>query len=126
MAAQGTIVRRPWVATAASVALVATGLFLTKVSILDVLDAAERHDPSISFSVRAIVVSPIFVILGIVATIASFSKPDPEGRAASRLVDQRTRKLSPIGWAVVVGVLAIGGGIFLYVRSRLASYGYDL
>ncbi len=122
MAVQGTLVHRKWTPFAASALLVGAGVFLLKLCVLDVLDAAHRHEP-VSVSLKGVVLAPTMIVLGVAATVASFVKPLPE--KGSFLVDPTTRKLSAAGWALVITLLAVGGGLYVWLRSELSSLGYE-
>jgi hypothetical protein len=127
MAVQGTVVHRPWVPVAASVVLTGAGVFLFKTGVLDVLAAAERHDPQIRVSMKAAVLSPTFVLLGILALVGSIVGKGQKSDALSGLfADPTTRKLKPAGWAFVIVLLAIGGGSYFWMQSRLEAYGYSV
>jgi hypothetical protein len=124
MAIQGTRVQRPWVGVAASILLIGSGAFLLKTCVFDVLAAAARHEPSVSLSVKGVLIAPTALILGVVALGASIKRGGTGG--AGVLINQSTRKLTPIGWAVVAGLLAVGGGLYFWLRSQLVAYGYDV
>jgi hypothetical protein len=127
MAVQGTVVHRPWAARASALILVACGALLVKLSVIDVLAAARRHEASVSFGLKGIILAPALIVLGICAAIVSFSGKDPKTAfGASRMTDPRTQKLSPLGYMVVFGLIGAGGALYLYVRSQLVSYGYDV
>jgi hypothetical protein len=127
MAIQGTVVHRRWTARAAALFLVACGGLLLKLSVFDVLAAARRHEASISFGFKGTIMAPAIIALGIYATVVSFSGGDPKtALGASFMTDPRTQRLSRLGYVVVVALFGAGGALYLYVRSLLTFYGYDV
>jgi hypothetical protein len=124
MAVQGTTTHRPWVAPAASLALVGISLFLLKWSVFDVLAAAQRHE-SIRLSWKGVVLAPPFLVLGLVATVASFSK-SKSGTWSARFTNPQTKRLSAAGWAIVLVLLGVGGGVYFWLTSQLSALGYDV
>jgi hypothetical protein len=43
-----------------------------------------------------------------------------------RFSDPQTRRLRPLGWAVVLLLLAAGGGVYFWLTSQLEALGYDV
>ena len=123
MAFQQTTSRSPRAALAASLALVGIGVFLLKLCVFDVLEAAKRHE-TVSLHMKGVLVSPIFIILGLVAAATSFSKGKSDAWAA-RFTNPETKRLNPLGWVLVAGLLAVGGGLYFWLDSQLTALGYD-
>jgi hypothetical protein len=122
MTVQGAVTQRRWVPTAASLALVGIGIFLVKICVLDVLEAAHRQEP-VSVSLKGVLLAPALVVRGLAATGASFRSPSPS--KASWMVNPATKKLSPAGYGVAMALLAAGGGLYLWLRFELSSLGYE-
>jgi len=124
MAVQGTTTQRPWVAPVASLALVGIGIFLLKMCVFDVLAAAQRHE-TVHLSMKGVLLAPPVLVLGLVATVASFRKG--KGTAWSeRFSNPQTKRLSPAGWALVLVLIGVGGGVYFWLTSQLAALGYDV
>ncbi len=118
MAVQGVTVRRPWLPVVASFVLFFGGLWLLKSCVFDVLAAASRHEGSIEVSTKAVVLAPGLVILGAVAVITSIT------RRGAALSGPQPRKLTPLGMAMAVLILALGGALHLWMNAKLETYGY--
>jgi hypothetical protein len=124
MGLQQTTSRRPWVAPAASLVLVGLGVFLIKVCVFDVLAAAKRHE-TISLNLKGVLIAPPVLVLGLIAVVTSFSKN--RGTAWSeRFSNPQTKRLNAFGWAIVLALLAVGGGAYLWLTSQLTALGYDV
>jgi hypothetical protein len=124
MAVQGTTTHKPWVGKAASIVLVGLGIFLLKLCVFDVLAAAKRHE-TISLSMKGVLLAPPVLVLGLVATVASFTKGGSTS-LGERFSDPHTRRLRPLGWAIVLLLLAVGGGVYFWLTSQLTALGYDV
>jgi hypothetical protein len=125
MAIRGTTVRRPWVGTVASLALVAIGIYLLKLCVLDVLAAADRHESSVRFSLKGVLAAPAAIVLGTVAAASQLMSGDRQA-LARRFTNPETRRLTPLGWVVVLVLLGSGGILYVWMRAQLADKGYDV
>ncbi len=129
MAVQGTTTQRPWVAPVASLALVGLGIFLLKVCVYDVLEAAKRHEATVSLSFKGVLVAPVFIAVGVVASVVSFSgagvRQGTSGWSA-RFTNPHTRRLSPLGWGIAFALLGAGGLLYVWLQSQLRALGYDV
>lgn len=124
MGLQQTTSRRPWVAPVASLVLVGIGVFLIKVCVFDVLAAAQRHE-TISLSLKGVLLAPPVLVLGLIALVTSFSKNT--GTAWSRrFSNPETKRLNAFGWGIVFALLAVGGGVYLWLTSQLTALGYEV
>jgi hypothetical protein len=126
MAVQGTVVRRPWVARASGLLITGVGIFLIKLCVLDVLAAAERQE-SVTMSLKGTIVAPFCVVLGVAATWAAFTQEDPRNwQQWHALTNPQTRRLTPRGWMIVIGLLGIGLGLYAWLCFKLTGLGYDV
>jgi hypothetical protein len=126
MGLQQTTSRRPWVAPVASLVLVGVGVFLLKLCVFDVLAAAKRHE-AISLNLKGVLIAPPVLVLGLIALAASFSKSGSTALSERfRFSNPQTKRLTPVGWGIVLALLAVGGGVYFWLTSQLTALGYEV
>src|SRR4051794_20974886 len=97
-------------ARAGGVALAACGAFLLKIGFFDVLRDAEGGATRISTSLKAVVVAPGVIVLGLFLLL--FGAPGDGSQGIGRhFTDASTRKLKPLGWVLVMFILLPGLGL---------------
>jgi hypothetical protein len=103
--------------------LVAVALLFVKISILNVLGAAEHGTDEVIFSRKAIAVIPMFLVLGIFLLVGGQRGIEWGKRAGlERGPDGR---ISPRVWAIAMALIGVGLGLWYWVEQRLSSLGYQ-
>jgi hypothetical protein len=111
-------------ARGAGVAVAASGAFLLKIGFFDVLRDAEAGATRVSTSMKAVVVAPGFLALGLFLLV--FGAPGDGSQGIGRhFSDVSTRKLKPLGWLLVILILLPGLGLYLWLQSRLSELGFE-
>jgi len=101
---------------------VAIGALLTKISILNVLEAAQHHTDIVTFSRKAILMIPLLFICGVFLVVGGKQGIELGNRAGlQRGPDGR---ISPRLWAIVIPLIGLGLGLQWWVEQRLAALGY--
>ena len=109
---------------AAGVALAAIGGFLLKIGFLDVLRDAERGASRVSTSMKAVLVAPMFLLLGLLLVVIG-APGDGSTGIGRHFTNASDRRLKPLGW-VLVGVMLLPGLVmYLWLQSRLSELGFD-
>ncbi len=126
MAVQGTVIHRPWVRKTGPFVLVAGGVVLMKLCVLDVLNHARDHADSVSLSFKGVVLAPTILLFGIALIPASRRPAGTVGSFQRRMTNQQTQRLNAFGWMVVLLFLVPGAALYVWLRSQLAALGYDV
>jgi len=102
------------------VAMCAFGLWMTKVAIFDVLDAARQHAEEIHFSYKSLGAAAIFTALGLFLLIG--------GKMADRLMSRKDRTTGDTIRSTVLAVLCLVPLILLYIwfKGELQALGYSI
>lgn len=105
--------------------MIAVSAFLFKIAFLDVLADARRGVGHVSTSMKGIVVSPGFLLLGILLVLMGAPQGRP-GRVASWFVDGHapTSRLKPLGYVLVGVALAPGLCLYWWLQDQLSTLGY--
>lgn len=113
-------------ARAGGVALVACGAFLLKIGFFDVLRDAEAGAAHVSTSMKAVLVAPAFVMFGLLLMVIGAPGDGGSGSGFGRHISNAsTRKLKPLGWALVIVTLLPGLVMYLWLDSRLSALGFE-
>lgn len=103
----------------------AAGAFLTVISlvlgkffILDVITAAQAHAENVSLSMKAVLFSILFFIIGVFLLLTG-SVGDNMLRAAPG-----SQKLSLLGWISVIVSCAVSFGGYFLLQHYIESFGY--
>lgn len=99
--------------------LAAIGAFLAKLTIYDVWQQARAGAPSLSLPMKGVVLS-ITTILGGLAMVAA-----GPGVESPRFRNPETRKLTPMGFAIVLALLAPAFAFHWWFEHKLAQLGYQ-
>ena len=110
-------------ARGAGVALAACGAFLLKLGFFNVLHDAESGASSVSTSMKAVLIAPGAIFLGL-ALLVMGAPGDGSTRIGRHFTDASTRKLKPLGWLLVILFLLPGLGLYLWLQSRLSELGF--
>jgi hypothetical protein len=111
-------------ARAGGLVLALIGGYLLKSSFLDVLRQAESSAPEVTTSMKALIVAPMFVLLGLF--LMTIGAPgDGSSGMGRHVIRASDRRLKPLGWIIVGAVLVPGLVLYLWLKNHLASLGYD-
>lgn len=106
------------------VGFTACGAFLLKIGFFDVLRDAESGATRVSTSLKAVLIAPGVIVLGLFLLL--FGAPGDGSTGIGRhFTDASTRKLKPLGWVLVMFILAPGLGLYLWLQSRLSELGFE-
>lgn len=94
------------------------GGVLAYLSIVLPLVAASQHEEDVSISLKAVMLAPALIILGL---ILLFMGND----GAGRLLGSRQRP-TLFGWVVCIVIAGIGILLYEWLKSRLRAYGYSI
>lgn len=111
-------------ARGAGLALVAIGGWLLKYGFFDVLRDAEANAPRVSTSMKAVLVAPAFVMLGLLLVVIG-APGDGSSGAGRYFVRASDRKLTPLGWVLTMLTLAPGLVLYLWLQERLSALGFE-
>lgn len=110
-------------ARAGGVGLAACGGVLLKMGFFDVLRDAEAGATSVSTSMKAVLIAPGVVVLGLFLLL--FGAPGDGSQGIGRhFTNASTRKLKPLGWVLVIFILLPGLGLYLWLGDRLSELGF--
>ncbi len=97
------------------VLLLLVGGMLGYFCVYDPLEAAKRGDPSVSVSLKGSILAPVcligvmYVVLGAGVTPIMGTREHPK----------------PAAYIISIGLIALGFGLYFWLRSTLEGYGYD-
>jgi hypothetical protein len=94
------------------------GCALGYFSMISPLIAASHHEEDVSISLKAVMLTPALIFLGLILFFLGNDK-------AGRIFGSREK---PSVFGVVFCIVAVGIGILLYewLKSRLRAYGYNI
>jgi hypothetical protein len=107
--------------------LLACGLLLLKIGVVDVLDVARSGSASVTTYTKAVIIVPTFVLVGLVLlVIGAPSEPRPGSWALHFVTGHGPQsRLKPLGYVIVVVLIGLGLGLYQWVQSELAALGYE-
>jgi hypothetical protein len=111
-------------ARAGGLGLAACGGFLLKIGFFDVLRDAEAGAPSISTSMKAVLVAPAFVMFGLLLIVIG-APGDGSMGIGRHFTNASDRKLKPLGWVLALVTLLPGLVLYLWLDSRLSELGFE-
>ncbi len=111
-------------ARGAGIALLGIGGWLLKVSFFDVLCDAEANAPKVSTSMKALLLSPAFVMFGLLLIVIG-APGDGSSGVGRYFVRAADRKLTPLGWMLALLTLAPGLVLYLWLQDRLSALGFE-
>ncbi|MDB6025817.1 MAG: hypothetical protein JWM68_2040 [Verrucomicrobiales bacterium] len=94
------------------------GGVLAYFSIVLPLVAASHHEDDVSISLKAVMLAPALVILGLMLLFMGNDR-------AGRLMGSRQRP-TPFGWVICIVIAGIGILLYEWLKSRLRAYGYSI
>ena len=94
------------------------GGVLAYLSIVLPLVAASQHEEDVSISLKAVMLAPALIILGL---LLLFMGND----GAGRLMGSRQRP-TLLGWVICLVIAGIGILLYEWLKSRLRAYGYSI
>jgi hypothetical protein len=103
-------------------AFVAISAVLTKITILNVFEAARQHASIVSVSAKTIAMIPLLFICGVFLVVGGKQGIELGNRAG--LKRGPDGHMSPRLWAVVIALIGLGVGLEWWVEQRLAALGY--
>jgi hypothetical protein len=104
--------------------LALVGGYLFKSSFLDVLRQAESSAPRVTSSMKALIVAPMFLLMGLLL-IAIGAPGDGSSGMGRHVIRASDRRLKPLGWILVGAMLVPGLVLYIWLQSHLASLGYE-
>ncbi len=99
--------------------LTVISLVMAKFFILDVVVAAQAHSDHLTLSMKAILFSILFFMIGVFLMITG-----PFGDNMMRAAPG-SQKLSPLGWITVVISVGISFGAYFLFKQYIESFGYQ-
>ena len=111
-------------ARAGGLALAAIGGFLLKIGFLDVLRDAEGGASSVSTSMKAVLVAPAMMLLGLLLMVMG-APGDGSTGIGRHFTNASDRRLKPLGWVLVGLALLPGFVMYLWLQSRLSELGFE-
>ena len=99
--------------------ILGAGLVSGYFSIVRPLQQAYSHASEISWSFKLAFLSPVLVIVGILATIVPSTTTD------QTFILSAPNKLSLAGWVLVIALAIVGFGTYYLFDQRLSSLGYN-
>lgn len=98
--------------------LAAIGVFLAKLTIYDVWQQASASAPELSLHMKGVVLSIAAILGGLAMIVAG---PAVE---SARFRNPETRRLTVLGWLIVLTLLAPAFGFYWWFEHKLAEMGY--
>jgi hypothetical protein len=94
------------------------GVAIGWISIVRPLQQAHSNAPEISFSVKLAFLSPVFVLLGILAIIV------PSVTTDQSFILKSPNKLSVAGWILLIVIAIVAFGTYYLLDQQISSLGY--
>ncbi len=94
------------------------GGMLAYLSVVSPLLAASHHEEDVSISLKAVMLAPTLLILGLILLLMGNDE-------AGRLLGSRQRP-TPLGWVICIFIAGIGILLYEWLKSRLRAYGYSI
>jgi hypothetical protein len=111
-------------ARAGGLGLATCGGFLLKIGFFDVLRDAEGGETHVSTSLKAVLVAPGILVLGLLLIVIGAPGDGSEG-IGRHFTNAADRRLKPLGWVLVMLMLLPGLVMYLWLQSRLSELGFE-
>ena len=107
--------------------LLASGLLLLKIGVVDVLDAARTASATVTMYTKAVILAPTLVLVGLLLlVIGAPSEPRPGSLVLHFVTGHGPQsRLKPLGYVIVFVLLGVGLGLYQWVQSELTALGYE-
>lgn len=99
--------------------LLIVGIAMGYFSIIRPLQQAYSNAPEISLSFKFAFLSPVFVLLGILAIIV------PSVTTDQSFILRAPNKLSFAGWILLIGLAIVAFGTYYLLNQQISSSGYN-
>jgi hypothetical protein len=126
MAVRGTVLRSPLKRRALAFVVFGISLVVIKLCLYDPIAAAERHEPSVSFSLRNAMLAPFFFFTGVFLIAMSFLPADTVARLNAAATNPETKRMSPKALATAAVLAFLCFGIALWAQTHIHNCGYDV
>ncbi|MDC3962664.1 hypothetical protein [Polyangium jinanense] len=107
--------------------LLGAGLVCLKIAVIDVLAAARAFNGTVTTYIKATVIAPLFIALGLLCLVIGAPREPKPGSLVLYFVTGHGRdsRLKPLGYVGVFIMIGIGLGLHAWVNGELRSLGYE-
>jgi len=98
------------------VVLLVCGGGLGYLCVYEPLESARSEAPSVSVTLKGAILTPPLVLIGLLYLAL--------GSRATEVMGTR-EKPTPAAYAIVLGAMVLGFGLYFWLRSALEAHGYD-
>lgn len=126
MAVRGTIVQSAAKRRAMAFVVFGISLVVTKLCLYDPIVAAERHEASVSFSLRNAMLAPFFFFVGLFLIAMSVLPPEKVARLHAAATNPDTKRMSPRAIAVAAALAVLCFVIAFLAQTHIHNCGYDV
>ena len=101
-------------------------LVISKVGLYDPIAAAERHEPSVSFSLRNAMLAPFLFVIGAYLIAMSFLPRETVVRISLATIDPQTKRMRPKAVAVAAVLAILCFVVAFWAQTHVHNAGYDV